>query len=181
MRMGDGDGQGDLACCDSWGCRVRHDWATELNAYVPRLLSVSRPLLPPCVHRSVIYVCVSTAAKTQALCIRDSDATVSWLTHKVNMQARLHDRSTGTGAWKLRWAVCPAMTAPAHPRLHRPAPRSRTGRLPRADSGFMCWLDVRFTHLIFLGPFKTYEAICLCWLKKKGKKKKDLGWIHPAA
>ena len=20
-----------LACCDSWGCRVRHDWATELN------------------------------------------------------------------------------------------------------------------------------------------------------
>ena len=25
------DGQGGLACCDSWGCRVRHDWATELN------------------------------------------------------------------------------------------------------------------------------------------------------
>ena len=28
---GAGDGQGGLACCDSWGCRVRHDWATELN------------------------------------------------------------------------------------------------------------------------------------------------------
>ena len=28
---GDGDGQGHLAWCDSWGCRVRHDWATELN------------------------------------------------------------------------------------------------------------------------------------------------------
>ena len=28
---GVGDGQGGLACCDSWGCRVRHDWATELN------------------------------------------------------------------------------------------------------------------------------------------------------
>jgi len=29
---GDGDGQGGLACCYSWGGkRVRHDWATELN------------------------------------------------------------------------------------------------------------------------------------------------------
>ena len=26
-----GDGQGGLACCGSWGCRVRHDWATGLN------------------------------------------------------------------------------------------------------------------------------------------------------
>ena len=26
-----GDGQGGLACCDSWGRRVGHDWATELN------------------------------------------------------------------------------------------------------------------------------------------------------
>ena len=25
------DGQGGLASCDSWGCRVGHDWATELN------------------------------------------------------------------------------------------------------------------------------------------------------
>ena len=28
---GIGDGQGGLACCDSWGRRVGHDWATELN------------------------------------------------------------------------------------------------------------------------------------------------------
>ena len=28
------DGQGGLACCDSWGCRVGHDWATELNWFV---------------------------------------------------------------------------------------------------------------------------------------------------
>ena len=28
---GVGDGQGGLACCDSWGCRVGQDWATELN------------------------------------------------------------------------------------------------------------------------------------------------------
>ena len=26
-----GDGQGGLGCCDSWVCRVGHDWATELN------------------------------------------------------------------------------------------------------------------------------------------------------
>ena len=29
--LGVGDGQGGLACCDSWGCRVGYDWATELN------------------------------------------------------------------------------------------------------------------------------------------------------
>ena len=28
---GVGDGQEGLACCDSWGRRVRHNWATELN------------------------------------------------------------------------------------------------------------------------------------------------------
>ena len=29
--LGVGDGQGALVCCDSWGRRVGHDWATELN------------------------------------------------------------------------------------------------------------------------------------------------------
>ena len=29
--LGGGDGQGNLARCSSWGRRVRHDWATELN------------------------------------------------------------------------------------------------------------------------------------------------------
>ena len=29
--LGVGDGQGGLACCDSWGHKVRHDWATELT------------------------------------------------------------------------------------------------------------------------------------------------------
>ena len=30
--LGVGDGQGGLACCDSWGLqRVRQDWATKLN------------------------------------------------------------------------------------------------------------------------------------------------------
>ena len=31
LTLGVGDGQGGLACCNSWDCRVRHDWATELN------------------------------------------------------------------------------------------------------------------------------------------------------
>ena len=30
---GVGDGQGGLACCGSWGRRVRHNWATELMVY----------------------------------------------------------------------------------------------------------------------------------------------------
>ena len=29
--LGVGDGQGGLACCNSWGRRVGHDWVTELN------------------------------------------------------------------------------------------------------------------------------------------------------
>ena len=29
--LGVGDRQGGLECCDSWGCRFGHDWATELN------------------------------------------------------------------------------------------------------------------------------------------------------
>ena len=29
--LGAGDGQGGLACCNSWGHRVGHDWATELK------------------------------------------------------------------------------------------------------------------------------------------------------
>ena len=28
---GVGDGQGNLACCSPWGCRVGYNWATELN------------------------------------------------------------------------------------------------------------------------------------------------------
>ena len=28
---GVGDGQRSMACCSSWGCRVRHNWPTELN------------------------------------------------------------------------------------------------------------------------------------------------------
>ena len=31
LAPGVGVGQGGLACCSSWGQRVRHNWATELN------------------------------------------------------------------------------------------------------------------------------------------------------
>ena len=30
--LGIGDGQGILACCSPWGCRVRHNRVTELNS-----------------------------------------------------------------------------------------------------------------------------------------------------
>ena len=33
---GVGDGQGGLACCDSWGAKVRNDWETELNWILPQ-------------------------------------------------------------------------------------------------------------------------------------------------
>ena len=35
--LGVGDGQGGLACCNSWGRRVGHDWVTELNWTVQSL------------------------------------------------------------------------------------------------------------------------------------------------
>ena len=31
--LGVADGQGSLECCSPWGCRVEHDWATELTSY----------------------------------------------------------------------------------------------------------------------------------------------------
>ena len=32
---GDSEGQGSLACCSPWGCRVRHDWVTEQEPFSP--------------------------------------------------------------------------------------------------------------------------------------------------
>ena len=48
LTQGVGDGQGGLACCASWGRRVGHDWATELNVYISLLLSVPPTLSFPC-------------------------------------------------------------------------------------------------------------------------------------
>ena len=40
---GVGDGQGGLACCNSWGRRVRHDWSTDLIWLDPlNIISFSR-------------------------------------------------------------------------------------------------------------------------------------------
>ena len=39
--LGVSDGQGGLVCCGSWGCRVGHDWETELNCVDPRILRAS--------------------------------------------------------------------------------------------------------------------------------------------
>ena len=39
---GVGDGQGSLVCCRSWGCRVRHNWATQVNCYLLGKNSISR-------------------------------------------------------------------------------------------------------------------------------------------
>ena len=27
--LGYGEGQGSLACCSPWGCKIRHNWVTE--------------------------------------------------------------------------------------------------------------------------------------------------------
>ena len=40
--LGVGDGQGSLVCCRSWGCRVGHDWATQVNCYLLGKNSSSR-------------------------------------------------------------------------------------------------------------------------------------------
>ena len=48
-----GDGQGSLVCCSPWGCRVRHDWATELNwrplITYPNLLSLLQQITAFCI------------------------------------------------------------------------------------------------------------------------------------
>ena len=55
-----GDGQEGLACCSPWGCRVRHNWATELNWFkvhffkficvymsIPNSQFIPPPFFPP--------------------------------------------------------------------------------------------------------------------------------------
>ena len=49
---GAGDGQGGLGCCSPRGCRVRYDWATELNWQADpgreHLHTAARPLVLRC-------------------------------------------------------------------------------------------------------------------------------------
>ena len=37
---GDGKGQGSLACCSPWGCRDRHDLATEQQHMIPPIMAL---------------------------------------------------------------------------------------------------------------------------------------------
>ena len=40
LTPGAGDGQGSLACYILWGCRVRHDWETELTELIVSMMFV---------------------------------------------------------------------------------------------------------------------------------------------
>ena len=44
--QGDSEGQGSLACCNPWGCKVRHDLATEQHAANCVYMCVIFPWLP---------------------------------------------------------------------------------------------------------------------------------------
>ena len=46
---GNSEGQGSLACCSPWGCRVRKDWVTEQQPPIPLLPTHG----PPCVSGSL--------------------------------------------------------------------------------------------------------------------------------
>ena len=54
--LGDGDGQGGLACCNSWGRRVRHNWATELKWTESGYVCAWQLLNPStgCVHQHLL-------------------------------------------------------------------------------------------------------------------------------
>ena len=36
--LGDGEGQGGLACCSPCGCKESHDWATEQNNVLKKIV-----------------------------------------------------------------------------------------------------------------------------------------------
>ena len=58
----DNEGQGSLACCSPWGCRVRHDWTTELSRArggtraLPQRVIVSWLLLPGLFIPSLLWL-----------------------------------------------------------------------------------------------------------------------------
>ena len=54
---GVGDGQGGLVCCDSWGRRVRHDWATELTDWLKERNSIHRKTFSSVQFSSVAQSC----------------------------------------------------------------------------------------------------------------------------
>ena len=59
---GVGDGQGCLACCGSWGHRVGHDWATQLNRTTSSFTSFT-----------LLFACIFLLS-VQCLLLCDSEA-----------------------------------------------------------------------------------------------------------
>ena len=45
-KLGDNEGQGNLACCSPWGCKVRHNSATEQCPFPPSHILVAQQKLP---------------------------------------------------------------------------------------------------------------------------------------
>ena len=57
--LGVGNEQGGLVCCSPWGCRVGHDWATELNKYHQQS------------HAGIILILLTTVrSKEQKSCVK---------------------------------------------------------------------------------------------------------------
>ena len=54
--LGVADGQGGLTCCSSWGHRVRHDWATELNWDFWTIISLHTHTLPNCFSQNITII-----------------------------------------------------------------------------------------------------------------------------
>ena len=67
------DGQGSLACCSSWGRRVRHNWVTELN-WLNALLKMKNRMVVwvqngcGCISRSLLRSCVWLGAAAYCHC-----------------------------------------------------------------------------------------------------------------
>ena len=56
---GVGDGQGGLVCCNSWGCRVGHNWATELNwteHFIPFLVKLTSDKAVPFCFPLILFM-----------------------------------------------------------------------------------------------------------------------------
>ena len=65
---GDGDGQGGLACCNSWGHRDGHDWATELSWTYPVWYSFSSKEQASLNFMAAVTICSGFGAQANKVC-----------------------------------------------------------------------------------------------------------------
>ena len=87
--LGFGDGQGGLVCCGSWGRKVGHDWATELNWHIVNFLSrhTTQPIYSFWLGKNPIYLRMSTFQSHEDLSftvLRCNQNTDFCLTHREN-------------------------------------------------------------------------------------------------